>query len=602
MFETMGGYMAIYEAFQTAMLHKVGPVQYWWQEEVKQQIRTWANVQTDQLEALQANPDIHVTSVTSKTVPMIGPQGPAQVEYHDVEAVYKQRSGHPAMMAVPLHEFFISEEATNTGANPRVIGRQREMSVSEVLVTYPEVDPDALDELDSVDPETDRNIGESHERRGYVRRRSGQPEQPPDPSMRKVLITDVFYEADLDGTGIAQVWRWVLGGTDMQLLHLERAEDGHNYALFQIDPEPFTVWGKSYYDLTHNDQDGLTSMTRGIIDNLHMSNTPRIAYHETMVNGHDIANFDIATPIRFRAPGMIQVIETPFTGGASIPLLEYWSADVENKTGLTRASLGLDPRALQSTDKEAIQNTIKNAAGQQEVAARNLAETGMKPLFRGILKLCLRHQDPRQVMWVTSTRYVPVDLSVFNPDLGIRVNVGVGGGGDDAARAQALGDAMAIQEKVVGQFGPVNPLVQPHHISQTIHDFMTARGAGDPSRYFGSVTPEESGPLLEQIQAMQKEAAEKEPPEVAGLKAAETIKAQAKIMTDTNKADLEAKKTRVEGELKMAEAGRTDDLSRDQMWQDLMIAAAEIAAKYAGTVDVAQIRAVQAATKPGLRS
>jgi hypothetical protein len=337
---------------------------------------------------------------------------------------------------------------------------------------------------------------------------------------------------------------------------------------------------------------------RGVIDNLHMSNTPRIAYHETMVNGHDVANFDIATPIRFRAPGMIQVIETPFNGASSIPLVEFWNQDVENKTGVSRASLGLDPRAMQSTDKEAIQNTIRNAAGQQEVIARNLAETGMRPLYRGILRLCLRYQDPRQVMWLTSTRYVPVDLTQFDPDCFLRVNVGLGAG-DDAARAAALTDAMALQEKILGSYGPMNPLVQPHHVSQTIADYLLARGVGDPSRYFGSVTPEESGPLLEQIQKMQSEAAQQEPPEAKALKEAETIKAQAKIQTDTAKTDLEIKKARVQGEIEIAQATVDDDLARDKMLQDLYISLADIQGKYGMTIDAAMIRAAQAATKPG---
>lgn len=593
-FHEAGGYMAIYEAFQNAMLHKVGPVQYWWEDEVQEDFRTYTNLSAEQFQVLQQTPDIRVVSAETETITAIGPNGePIEEPVYTVELAYQTHCGKLRIEPVLLNEFVIDDGAIN-GRPPRVIGRQLAMPISDILQTYPDIDPEQLHEIaDGEEPELKRNLGESERRRGYMRRKPRR--NPQDPSMRRVVITDVYWRADLDGTGIAQTWRWVLGGVNQkELLHYERAEDGHNFALFQIDPKPGAVFGDSLYDLTHNDQDGLTSLTRGVIDNAHASNNPRIAYHETMVNADDILNWDIGSPIRFRAAGMIQPVEVPFIGGALQPFIEYWNHDVENKTGVSRASLGLDPRAMQSTDKEAVQNTIRNAAGQVEVMARNLGETGMVPLFRGLLRLCLRHQHPSQVMWVTGEAYVPVDLRYFDPTLNMQVNVGLGGGDDDK-RVLGLEKVMGVQEKILGQFGPQQPVVQPHQVTAAIEDYVKALGFKDATRYVTPLTPDQSEQLMQQMA----EAANQPPPPdptLQALKETEMIKSQSRMAEKTMESDLKVREKMVDVELDIATQAREDDLERDRMLQDLYIAAGKLMIE-GGNLDVKRIQLMQAATQ-----
>jgi hypothetical protein len=314
-----------------------------------------------------------------------------------------------------------------------------------------------------------------------------------------------------------------------------------------------------------------------------------------MVNADDVQNWDIGAPIRFRQPGMIQEVAVPFIGGQMTPFLEYWNNDVENKTGVSRASLGLDPRALQSTDKQAVANTIQSGAGQTEVMVRNLAETGMIPLFQGILRLCMRHQDPQQVVWVTGEQYVPVDLTQFDPTLNMQVNVGLGGG-DDEKRVVGLEKIMTLQEKLIGQFGPTNPVVQPYHVTQTMEDYIKALGFRDVSRYIKPMTEQESQQI---VAALQQKASEPPPPDqqIEALKQIEGVKTEQKMRQAVLNADLERRQTIVDSEVRMAEAIQQDDLERDRMLQDLYIAAGKLAID-GEKINVAAIQAQQRATKP----
>lgn len=593
-FSNAGGYRAIYDASQNAMLHKVGPVQYWWEEQVTEDYRTYSNLTAEQFQMLQQNPSVRVVSARETPIMTMGPSGmPTPDALYTVELAYQYRTGCPKVEPVLLNNFIIDEGAVN-GRPPRVIGKQVAMTVTDILKTYPYIDPEQLEELDTFEPEVKRNPGEAKARRKY-QRKNIRPKEPADPSMKKVLITDVYWAADLDGTGMAQMWRWVLGGTSKELLYYERAEDGHNYALFQIDPKPGAVFGSSLYDITHADQDGLTSATRGVINNIHASNNPRIAYHETMVNNDDIQNWDIGAPIRFRQPGMIQEIAVPFVGGQVMPFLEYWNNDVENKTGVSRASLGLDPRALQSTDKQAVQNTIQAGAGQIEVMVRNLAETGLIPLFRGLLRLCMRHQDPQQVMWITGEQYVPVNLDYFDPTLNMQVNVGLGGG-DDEKRIVGLEKVMALQEKIIGQFGPTNPVVQPYHVTQTMEDYIKALGFKDVSRYIMPMTREQSQQI---VQGLQQDAQRPPPPDprIEGLKEIEGMKTAQRAQEKLLDAELQRRQTLVEGEIEIAKAQQSDDLERDRMLQDLYVAAGKLSVDGI-KLETERIKAMQAATTP----
>ena len=76
----------------------------------------------------------------------------------------------------------------------------------------------------------------------------------------------------------------------------------------------------------------------------------------------------------------------PFTAGQTLSALTYLDQLVEGKTGVTRASMGLDPDAMQSTTKAAVQATVQAAAGQVEVMVRNLAD-GARDLFGLMLRL-----------------------------------------------------------------------------------------------------------------------------------------------------------------------------------------------------------------------
>jgi hypothetical protein len=292
-----------------------------------------------------------------------------------------------------------------------------------------------------------------------------------------------------------------------------------------------------------------------------------------------VLNNEIGAIVRMRAPGSVQELSVPFTAGQTLGALTYLDGLVESKTGVSRASMGLDPDAMQSTTKAAVQATVQAAAGQVEVMVRNLAD-GMRDLFGIMLRLMHKNVDEEQMMRMNGT-FVPVDPRVWDSSgFDVSINVGLGTGREEE-KAIALNQALQMQTMVYQNYGPMNGLVSLTNIRNTLADQLAVSGIRNADRYFAPITPEIEMQMLQMQQQAQAQQGQAADPNAAFLQA-EQMKAQTKAQTDMAKLQLE-----------MQKAAANDDLKRDQMAQDLLVDAAKIYGEYGTAVDVARVQAEQ---------
>jgi hypothetical protein len=340
------------------------------------------------------------------------------------------------------------------------------------------------------------------------------------------------------------------------------------------------MYGRSLAELIMDDQDAATSIIRGVLDNVAMTNNPRIGIVDGAVNIDDVLNNEIGAIVRMRQPGAIQDLAVPFTAGQTLGALQYMDALVEQKTGVTQ-NVALNPDAMQSTTAAGVQATVDAAAAQVEVMVRNLSE-GMRRMFGLLLRLHVKHTDEEQLMRMNG-QFVPVDPRAWNADMDVQVNVGLGTGREQE-KAVALQGILQIQQQVYQNYGPMNGLVSLTNIRNTLADVLAASGVRNAERYFAPINPEIEQQLLMLQQQQQAAMAAQQPmqdPNAAILQA-EQIKAQAKVQTDMMKMQLDAQKAAAE-----------DDRKRDEMAQDLLVDAAKIYGQYGTQVDVARIKAEQ---------
>jgi len=573
-FSRMGGYSIINDVFHDALIKKTGVVKTYWERYTEAETYNYSNLTEAEFVAIVNDDSVDVIEHSIETEIVIDPMG-MEVEQprHYLTVSRKNEKGRLMAEAVPPEEFFVDRNARSI-EDFYVCGHRRELRVSDLVDMG--FDFDDVYDLDGIGSSDTYSEAEDFERRGY---QMEEEEQSADPSMKLVAVTEAYMRMDVEGTGVAQMYKFLLGGSNYKLLDYQPWGEAP-FSIFEIDPESHAFFGRSIPDLINNDQDASTAMLRGVLDNIALVNNPRLEFVEGQVNVDDLLNNEIGGLIRTKQPGAINPVAIPFVAGTVLPALQYYDDLIEAKTGVSRASMGLDPDALQNTTATAAQLTAQQGAGQIEVMARNLAEGGMRRLFKLMLQLYVENSDEEEMMRLNG-QFMPVDPRSWNTSMDIGVNVGLGTGKEDE-KAAALMQTLQLQTQIWQSYGPGNGLVTMTGIRNTLADMLALGGLRNTERYFSPIDEQMEQQLLAQKQA---EAAQQGMPMDPGMAMiqAEQIKAQAKLASDQFKMQLDAQKSLAE-----------DDRKRDEMDQDLLIKAAEIIGKYGTAIDVERIKAMQA--------
>tara|TARA_B100000073_G_scaffold111483_2_gene89946 strand:+ start:256 stop:2340 length:2085 start_codon:yes stop_codon:yes gene_type:complete len=579
-FQHLGGYNLLRDAIHEALIKKVGILRVYYKEEPKTEIHTYDYLDDTTFAVLTSDPEVEIIEheeVYEKQTMEDGIE--TESLHHNCKISRTKKSGDLVVDAVPSEEFFIDRMAKSlTEGEFYVCGHSTEVTVSDLLdMGY---DYDDVSDLSSEDSRDSTNDAEVFERRRYSVTHD-KDRNHTDPSSKKVLLTQAFMKMDIEGSGKAMLYSFILGGDSYKLLEPPMLCDEVPYVGLSIDPEPHTFFGRSLADIVMAEQDSATQIYREILNNLSMSNLPRMAVTDS-VNLDDLMNLELGGIVRTRtAPSQsIQNLAVPFTASQSLGVMEYVDRIVEDKTGITKASMGLDPDSLQSVTKAGVQATLQAQQGQIEVMARNLAE-GLKELFGKMLRCYTKHQDAPTVMRLKGN-FVPIDPKVWqSASMDSVVNVGLGTGRHDE-RLGGLQMMLQIQQQIMQAYGTQNGLVSLTNIRQTLADILDGFGLRNTDRYVQPMNPEIETQLAQinaqktqQAQMMQ---AQNDPSQV--LLKAESMKAQTKAQTDMMKAQLMKEKQDLQ-----------DDLDRDKLDQELLLRSAEILGKYGTAVDVAQIQA-----------
>ena len=575
-FTEKNGYRLINDAFHDALLKKAGVLKVYWDEYTDSETYTLTNLSEAEMMVVVQDPDVEVLEQgmeTSMSMDEFGME--VQTPVYSLRVAHYKKGGKLCVESVPPEEFFVSRSARSID-DAYCVGHRTEMRVSDLVAMG--YDFETVSKLSGITDYDSMAEAEDFERRGYDQVKE---EDILDPSMKQISVTEAYMKIDVDGTGVAQLHRILMGGGDYQLLDVTPVNEVP-FAIFEVDPEPHAFFGRSVADLIIEDQDASTAILRGVLDNIAMTNNPRTMMVEGQVNIDDLLNNEIGGVVRVKQAGAIQELSVPFVAGQTLGALQYYDSVVEQKTGVSRASMGLDPDALQNATATAAKLTVSAAAGQIEVIARNLAEGGMTRLFRLMLKALAENSPEDAMMRVAGDQFAPIDPRSWNTDMGMSVNVGLGTGKDDE-RIQVLMQTLQTQMQIWQAYGPTNGLVGMTNIRNTLADILGMGGIRNADRYYQPMDQQKEMMLVQQAQQMAQQ--KQDPNQMLAMAQvqAEQIRAQSKMQSDQLKAQLDAQK-----------ALAADDRERDKMDQDLLVKAAEVIGKYGTAVDVERIKAMQA--------
>jgi hypothetical protein len=579
------GFLQSYAIFKDALVRKCGIAKYWWEETEEVRIEDYSGLD-DQTVQLLMEEDAQVKIVTSYPDPSIsseqfamlqeqaaaaGVEAPSISMVHDVQIKRIKKDGRIRVMAVPPEELVIDRRARSF-EDAGIIAHRQMLTVGKLV----EMGYD-LEEIETNLSSTDLETNDEYLARQPLSTGLGANDSL-NPMQRSLMYIEAYLRVDYDGDGLPELRKICCMGSGYKMVRNLPASY-IPFVDFPFDPEPHTspIEAMSVFDITHDIQEIKSQVLRNTLDSLAQSIHPRTAVVEGQVNIDDVLNNETGAVIRMRAPGMVQPLAQPFVGQAGYSMLEYLDQVKEDRTGMSKAAMGLNADALQSTTKAAVTATIGASQSRLELTARILAE-GMKKLFKGILFLLTTHQDkPRMVR--LRNQWVQIDPRAWDASMDVSVNIGLGNG-DTNDRLQTLMMVLQKQEQIMGQFGLENPVVTPQMYTRTLQKIAELSGLKDSSQYFQMIPADFQIP--------------QNPPKATP----EEVLAQ--VQAESIKADIQKKAAELE--LKRQEMMRDDDYRRDQMAQDFLLKKYELELKYGTQISNAELMAAQNLDREAMRS
>ena len=472
------GFMVLHSAFKDALIRKAGIVKFYWDESYETQTTDMSGLDDAALATLSADPMVQIDMQRSYEAPEMLPPGAAEMGFpvpimHDVTVTRRMPFGRVKVEALPPEEFLIDRRAKSI-KDADFVAHRRVVTVSDLVAMG--YDYDEVSRLATDTDDLDTNVERYTRNPALTDSRNARS----DPSMRKVNYIEAYIRVDRDGDGIAELRKVCVAGNGNKILR-DEATDMAPFAAFSPDPEPHDFFGMSVADTVMDVQRIKSVVMRNTLDSLSLSIHPRIAAVEGQVNIEDLMNTETGAIVRMRAPNSVQPLSMPFVGQQSFPVLEYMDRMKEARTGISMASQGLDPDALNKT-ATAVNATVNAAQQHIEMIARLFSETGMKDLFRGILKLVVQHQDQPRMVRLTN-EFVQLDPRGWDSTMDVSVNVALGRGSDQARMAmlQQIGN---MQRQALTELGPINPLTNIQQLYNTLAEMTTLAGFKDTSKFW----------------------------------------------------------------------------------------------------------------------
>jgi hypothetical protein len=386
-------------------------------------------------------------------------------------------------------------------------------------------------------------------------------------SMQEIEVFECYIRTDLDDDGMAELVKVTYAG---MTIILDKEEVDHiPFASLCPIPMPHKFFGQSLADRAMDIQLIKSTITRQILDNLYLTNLPRMTAIDGQVNMDDLLTVAPNGIVRMKTPGAVQALTVPPTAAQSFPMLDYMDNVLQKRSGVTQTSQGLDPNILQNTTATAIAAMQQAGSGRIEMIARIFADTGVKDLFSGIFHLLCKYQDKARVVRMRG-KYVSIDPREWKNNYDVSISVGLGTGNKDQQMAMA---AMVLQkqEQILQTQGLSNPLVTVGQYRNTLGRMIEAAGYKDSNEFFKEISPEldaqlsappppQQAPQDPAVQAYIAQTQAQIQGEQAKMQAkiqADQIKAQADIQLAREKAvadiQLEREKAAAQLELKTAE-------------------------------------------------
>jgi hypothetical protein len=426
-----------------------------------------------------------------ETVEAPGPDGQMMaiqqpVTRHNIKIKRVINKTEPRMEAIPMEEYLIHPDATNSHEDSPIVGREYLEPRSSLIAMG--FDADRVNALSaaSYDPSQD---AERQSRRKTIVSHT----QPEAKELDPIQVFDLYVRLDVDGDGISELRHVVMcGGRGEENVFVNEYADFVPYYDVVIEELPHQWEGVSITDHVAPIMLAKTALLRGAQDNLYMVNDPQVGVNERLLNKDALLNRQPGRPLFFKGGDTVGDAVSwnvvPFIADKALMGIAYWDKQIVERCGIDDSSAGLPPDALQNVTAKASAMLEQKGIAKVEMIVKTIADC-LKPAFAGLLKLTIQHSDKPDMVRLRN-KYVPVDPRSWQADMDVNINIGLGAGTRERDMMVMQG-ILGLQERVVQTFGAQNPWVTPKNLSNTFRKSVQAAGIPVADPFFSNPTDEE---------------------------------------------------------------------------------------------------------------
>jgi hypothetical protein len=430
------GFITFNTWIKDGLLSKVGIVRAWWDATEKTRKQSYKGLTEQQLPKFTDDPKVTITAATPYPDPedeahraqaqeqlaTLPPEQAMQVQQmlaepvkqlYDIDIVVNNGPRGARIDNVPPELFVFSRHAKKMADSP-MFGEFRQYTRSDLVeMGYSKKLVADLSEYDMPHSLYEQSL----------RDESGQSIMAGDnrdDAMEKLWLFFGFIRADVDGDGIAE-WRRVLMGGNT-ILENEEVDD-HEYCLWSPILIPHRIVGMSYAEPMIEIQNIKTMLTRQYIDSLYIANNPA-SYALPGANLDDLLSNRIGRVVRMQHAGDAGPLQTTLVANESLQGIELADTMREGRLGVTRYSQGIDADSLHKTAAGANQ-FLSQAQQRTKMTLRVFAETGCKDLFKRLLRLTCTYQDKAATIKMRN-KWVEYDPRNWSDEMDVNIAVGLG--------------------------------------------------------------------------------------------------------------------------------------------------------------------------------
>jgi hypothetical protein len=379
-----------------------------------------------------------------------------------------------------------------------------------------------------------------------------------------VDLYECYIRADRDGDGIAELLQvWYAGNAGQGAkLSAEEWEDDTPFTDIPCYPVPHQWQADGLYDRLADVQRVKTTLLRQGLDNTYAVNWPMREVEEGSVLNPDILVNPKFNGLIWKKKQSMPIVPhvVAYTADKSFAAMQMMDEVITKRTGVSKATMALDPEALINQTATASQNQRDAGYSQIELIARNMAELGWSKFFskrrnlakkyiKGAVAIPSKKGPPVEQQDGTTkpSEYRSVQPEAWGDDMACTINVGLGTGSRDRDMQMlntVLQTQMGMADRLAGTGFSAEALDFVPKIIKTATQIAESAGMKNPDSYYPQIDEEA-------VAAMKEQAAQPKPDPALAL---EEAKGKVTMQVEQGKNELAMQKMQVDAQMAQQEA------------------------------------------------